>query len=83
MGLFSKLMKKKTRCHKCGRSVYAPRIGSQSTIASSSDHRIWKDDLALKCASCKRITCNTCARKAADAIGEDRPICPSCNGAVG
>ncbi len=82
MGLFAKLLKKKARCHKCGRTVFAPRVKPQSTIAGGSDHRIWEKDLALECTSCKKTTCNTCARKAAHEIGEEKPVCPSCRGAL-
>ncbi|HUS57472.1 MAG TPA: hypothetical protein VM141_02370 [Planctomycetota bacterium] len=79
MGIFSKLLRKKTRCHKCGRTLYLRVLKSQSTISSGKDPRVWQNDLALQCVSCRKITCNTCARKAAQEIGEDKPICPSCN----
>ncbi|NQT20213.1 MAG: hypothetical protein HQ592_10955 [Planctomycetes bacterium] len=82
MGVFSRLMQKKRRCHKCGRTVYAPRLRPATTIAGGNDQRIWQNDLALECTSCKKETCNTCAREAGRAIGEDKPICPSCNGPV-
>jgi hypothetical protein len=81
-GIFSSLMKKKTRCHKCGRTLYSPRVKPQSTIASGTDHRIWEDERALECTSCKKISCNACARKASQAIGESKPICPSCSGSL-
>jgi len=82
MSIFSRLMHKKLRCHKCGRTIYGRRLKSQSIVASGNDPRIWQNDLALECVSCKRTTCNTCAKKAAQAIGEGKPICPSCNGAL-
>jgi len=82
MSIFSSLMRKKLRCHKCGRTIYRRRLKSQSIVASGNDPRVWQNDLALECVSCKRTTCNTCAKKAAQAIGEAKPICPTCNGAL-
>ena len=82
MGVLSRLMQKKKRCHKCGRTVYAPRLRPPTTIASGSDRRIFENDLALACTSCRKDTCTTCARAAGRAIGEDKPICPACNGAL-
>jgi len=82
MGLFSSLMKKKLRCHKCGKVVFLPRLKPQSLIASSTDDRVYKKDRALECAKCGKPTCNACARKAAESIGESKPICPSCSGSL-
>jgi hypothetical protein len=82
MGLFSRLMQKKARCQKCGAELSAPRLKPQSTLSSGNDHRIWEKGLALECTSCGKYTCNSCARKAASAIGEKKPICPSCEGAL-
>jgi len=82
MALFSGLMKKKVRCHKCGRTVLAPRIKPQSLIASGTDDRLYEKDRALECSKCRKITCSACARKAAQGIGESKPICPSCSGAL-
>jgi len=82
MSILSRLIRRKKRCHKCGRTLYLRTIKSQTTVASGSDPRIWQTDLALECSSCRKITCTTCARKAALSIGEQHPICPTCNGAL-
>ena len=82
MSIFSSLMRKKVQCQHCGRTIYARRLQPQSTIASGSDPRIWQNDLALTCTRCGKVTCNTCARKAAQAIAEEKPICPACSGTL-
>lgn len=82
MSLFSSLMRKKTQCHKCSRTLYMRRLKSQSAIVSGNDPRIWQNDLALQCVRCHKVSCNICSRKAAQGIGEDKPICPSCSGAM-
>ena len=82
MSIFSSLLRKKTTCHKCGRTLYSRLLKSQTTISSGNDPRMWQNDLALQCVSCGKITCNLCGKKAAQEIGEEKPVCPSCNGSL-